>query len=326
MADQSAAVVLRSEDLEVTAVPGQGADIVQVTERSGGTGLLYRTPWAAATPRLAGWAPDSHTWWMSRYPGGWQVLCPNAGPERETAGTVWGFHGEASVIPWAVCSRGPAAACFTAELATAPLRIVRDLILDGPTLRLREQLSNTGSVPLDVMWVHHPAFGAPLIAEGTLIRIAASTLLADQSEPGTALAAASEHPWPLAHDQAGRQLDLSRIPGGGVRRAVFGCLTDLAEPRFTIVNPAIELGVQVRWSPGAFPHAWFWQDLGGSAGYPWYGRAYVLAIEPANVIPGTGGAGSRRRGTGRELVPGRSWEAEIEMAVVRGRDAVGLAS
>lgn len=328
MPEVAADVILRSAELELRAVPGRGADIVDLKERSSGASLLYRSPWtapgasgASAAQRRSGWAPDSHSWWMSQYPGGWQVLCPNAGQEREAAGTTWGFHGEASVVPWAVLSQKPAAASFAVELATAPVRIVRDLALAGPVLRLRETVTNTGSVSLDVMWVHHPAFGAPLIGGGTIIRTGASTLLADQSEPGTVLVPASEHRWPLAHDTAGQRLELDRIPGPGENRSVFGCLTDFASPYFAIVNPALGLGVRMRWTPEAFPHAWFWQDLGGSAGYPWYGRAHVMAIEPANVIPGSGGTGPRRRGVGRKLVPGESWQAEIELTVASGRDA-----
>lgn len=324
MPDLPPDVHLRTDELELRAVPAQGADIVSLTERSGGTELLYRTPWAGTAPSRPGWGADSHSWWMSRYPGGWQVLCPNAGPERRAAGTVWGFHGEASVVPWTVVEHEEAGARFTVELATAPVRIVRDLAVSGPALRLREQLTNTGVVSLPVRWVHHPAFGAPLIAEGTVIQAAASTLLADQSEPGTVLAAGSEHPWPLVHDRAGRPVRLDQIPGPRGSRAVFGCLTDFTTPSFTIVNPALELGVRVRWSRDAFPHAWLWQDLGGSTGYPWYGRAHVFAIEPANVIPGSGGSGDRRRGVAKELAPGESWEAEIEVTVAHGRDAAAI--
>jgi galactose mutarotase-like enzyme len=314
-------VVLSSEELEVRVAPAQGADILSLQERSSGANLLYSTPWAADAPRRPGWAADSWTWWMSRYPGGWQVLCPNAGPEREAAGTLWGFHGEASVVPWDVVRQGQAAASFAVELVTAPLRITRDLAVAGSALRLREKVTNTGVAPAEVRWVHHPAFGAPLIAEGARIQVSASTLLADQSEPGTILAAGSEHRWPLAHDPAGQGVELDRIPGPGQKRSIFGCLTDLSSPCFTIVNPALELGVRMRWSPDAFPHAWFWQDLGGSTGFPWYGRAHVLAIEPANVIPGSSDAGGRRRGVGKGLPPGESWEAEIELVVARGREA-----
>jgi hypothetical protein len=48
-----------------------------------------------------------------------------------------------------------------------------------------------------------------------------------------------------------------------------------------------DFSVALVW-PQIFPYLWFWQELRGSFGYPWYGNSYVMAIEPFSSIPGNG--------------------------------------
>jgi len=47
-------------------------------------------------------------------------------------------------------------------------------------------------------------------------------------------------------------------------------------------------GFGLAWPRDVFPYLWFWQELRGSPGYPWYGRCRVMAVEPFSSIPGTG--------------------------------------
>ena len=36
------------------------------------------------------------------------------------------------------------------------------------------------------------------------------------------------------------------------------------------------------------PFAWLWQELRAFDGYPWYGEAYTVAIEPSTSYPAQG--------------------------------------
>ena len=58
-------------------------------------GIAHRTPAGGRSSR-----DGSMAGWLRGYPGGWQLLVPNAGPEREHDGARQGFHGEASIATW----------------------------------------------------------------------------------------------------------------------------------------------------------------------------------------------------------------------------------
>ena len=57
------------------------------------------------------------------------------------------------------------------------------------------------------------------------------------------------------------------------------------------------------WNARDFPHVWLWREH-GSKGFPFYGRASLVAIEPASSWPGLGLAEARRRGQAIELAAG----------------------
>ena len=63
-----------------------------------------------------------------------------------------------------------------------------------------------------------------------------------------------------------------------------------------------------------FPYAWLWQELGGTAGPPWHGRAYTIAIEPATSFPATGlGGVVETTATHRTLAPGAATATHISL-------------
>jgi len=56
---------------------------------------------------------------------------------------------------------------------------------------------------------------------------------------------------------------------------------------------------------------WFWQELRGSFGYPWYGRCYVMAVEPFTSVPGCGLERAIAAGTAPVLAAGAKTEASL---------------
>lgn len=299
---------LTTPDLEVRVDPARGGDIVSVVPTGLGANLLFESPWSGS-PAGAGPPPstgDSWVDWHARYRGGWQVLCPNAGAERRAYGTIWGFHGEAALVPWQVTDEGEAKLTLETELTSAPLRLERTIDVDGPTLRVVEHLTNLAPVPIEVNWVHHPAFGHPLVDKDTRLTANAGRLLADEEMPGPLLDPGASYDWPAE--------PVATLPGCDEPRAVFGCLTDFPErASYTITNPALDLSVQVSWPSATWPHAWLWQELHGSTAFPWYGRGHACAIEPATTIPGTGPG----RGLPLTLPAGETREGDLELTVQR---------
>lgn len=314
---------LADADVAITLLPDKGCDIHELVDLRTGTDVLFKSPWGLRQPGRGPRAPSSAGHWLQQYPGGWQLVLPNGGAPSEQGGTEWGFHGEACLLPWSVQQTGDTAITAETELFYAPLRVRREISVRAATLLLHETVTNTAPEPVELMWGHHPAFGAPFLERGGRIATGARTYTADDLTPGTLLAPGSSHPWPLARTAVGEVVDLSAIPGPDEPRDHLGYLTDFSEPWFAITNPRIELAVALRWSSGVLDRAWFWQEIHSSSGFPWYRRAYVTAIEPNSTIPAQGLAAAKRKGgTPVVLAGGASRDVELRCSLSRGRGRV----
>jgi Domain of unknown function (DUF4432) len=260
--------------------------------------------------------------WIEAYPGGWQLLLPNGGDECIERGVKWGFHGEAALVPWTVLDRTNSTATLETSLFTAPLHVWRQLSLDGPVLRVHEVVTNGSEQDIEVMWSHHPAFGAPLLEAGSLLRAGCQTVQADDQAPGL-MAPGSRHSWPLVTTPEGEVVDLGRLPGPGERRAVLAYMLDFTSGYYAITNPRLNLGVGLRWPLDVFDKAWLWQEVHSTMDWPWYGRAYVVAVEPASSIPGHGIASVRAGGANGLRIAGHaSRQVVVEAVVFEGTAAV----
>jgi hypothetical protein len=275
-------LTLEDARVRVAVLPDHGCDIASIVDRASGTELLFQAPWGRRDRRYLPARADSQTAWLDAYAGGWQVLCPNAGFECDGPGVRWGYHGEACLLAWDVLEAGADAAVLEVALATAPLRIRRRITLAGGTLRVEERLQNEGIDDIEIAWVQHPAFGAPLV-DGGRIETSAARVRADGEIPGDLLPAGGRWDWPDAEDRAGARVDLRVLPSAEEPRALFAYLEDFAAYESAIVNERIGLAVRMRWSGDAWPYAWLWQEVHATAGHPWFGRAHVVAIEPAGT-------------------------------------------
>ncbi|HWL44435.1 MAG TPA: aldose 1-epimerase [Ilumatobacter sp.] len=322
MPSERSDTTLESDALTVVVAPERGADILSIVDRRTGVDLLFRPPWPAE-PAGRAQATNSATAWLDGYPGGWQLLLPNGGDACSERGAEWGFHGEACVRPWQVDRATARDIGVSVTLQRAPLAVSRRISLTGAVLTIDETVTNTSPDAVELMWSHHPAFGAPFLGGGCEIVTGASRYVADEVAPGSVLAAGSEHRWPHAHRPDGSVVDLSVVPGPDQRGAQFGYLRDFSEGFFAIRNPQTQLGVAMTWPLDVFPEAWFWQEIHHTADYPWFRRAYVTAIEPCTTSPGHGIAHARSVG-GRpmQIDGGASRSARIEAVVFHSRHRV----
>lgn len=305
-------VTLATDTVSVTLTPGRGLDVLRIVDVASGVDVLFHTPWGrrdpVSFPPLASREAD----WLARYPGGWQVLLPTAGGERAREDSPEGFHGEACIVPWTIEELSPDACRASVDLVTAPLRVERDVRVAGATLTIRESVTNLAPDPQPYHWVHHPAFGAPLLGPGTEFDVPAEAIiLGGDGTPGVRAS------WPTI-ELEGERVDLSRIPERDRPRALFGVLAEFREGRYAIRNRELGLGVEVTWDLAVFPYAWFWQELSASPGYPWFRRAYVTAIEPATVIPGSGVTGGHPHGEPRWIDGGAQVSTELTLTLTRG--------
>ncbi|GAA3641291.1 hypothetical protein GCM10022200_26340 [Microbacterium awajiense] len=302
-------LTLSSRLLRVDLDPGRGADILQITDAGSGAGILASTPWRARADIIrnrvmAPSAVDPTDRWLEQYRGGWQTLCPNAGPPRKLGATEVGFHGEASVSAWQVKASDDSSARLSLDLFSVPVRIERELRVEGATLVQSDVLTNLSGDGIDIDYVSHPAFGGALLDGACRVDTDARSFTLDPDEHNLP---SSEWPHTPEADDAS-DLRVVPLPGESVRR--FGWLSDFEAGWYSITNLDRALAVNVEWDARILPHAWWWQELNGSRGHPWFQRARIMAIEPASTA--TSGAG---RSATLALGPSASTQIAITLSL-----------
>jgi uncharacterized protein DUF4432 len=205
---------------------------------------------------------------------------------------------------------------------------VRDMVLaeDSMSFLLRETVRNDAGEPMDYMWGHHPAYGAPFLSGDCRIDTNAKTLIADPNTDTarTVLDRGGRFDWPMGVLN-GVQTDMSVVPGEDVQRATMGYFDGYDEIAwYGITNTHLGIGAGLAWRRDDFPHAWFWQELHGSPGYPFYESMYVMAIEPNTTWPGQGLVNAMEQtGTHGTLQPGESRTIEIRAVLYDSTTGIG---
>lgn len=307
------AVVIRSERLQVEVTPAKGGDVVSV-RRDDGAEVLWRTPWGGRPGGQALPASDDQAAWLERYPGGWQLLFPNAGEGGAYGGVRHVFHGEASLAPWEFEADGSAIE-LAPDCFSVPVALRRRLRLEGPTLIVEERVANQGDAVVECVWAQHPGFGGDLLTGPARIDCGAGRVRVDETydPPGNRLRPGAEGSWPRVAGREGGEVDLREPLEGG---SGFAYLLDFAEGWASLRRVDGKLGVRLSWDATVFPVAWLWEELGGSRGWPWFGRGRVVGLEPCTSWPGHGVADvARRTGTQLRLAPGASIETAVRLEV-----------
>ena len=306
-------VRLTAGQLEADVVPGKGGDVLAVRHR--GRDLLWQAPWGLRARGALATKGSSAAGLIEAYPGGWQTVFPNGGGACEQHGVEWGMHGEAWLAPWDVVAADDTAVTLSTRLVRSPFRLTKTIRLEPEGVRVEESARNEGGVAVEVMWSHHPAFGAPLLGAGAVLDTNAAEFIADDGAgaPTREPAPASRGPWPVV---AG--VDLRRLPGPDETRERFGYLTGFPEQAHVEVrNAGIGLAVRLRWSARELPYAWYWLEAHATPGFPWYQGVYVLGIEPATSWPGQGLVAVREKtGTQVSIGPGEERSIRIALDVV----------
>ena len=76
----------------------------------------------------------------------------------------------------------------------------------------------------------------------------------------------------------------------------------------------MKLGVGLVFDPAVFQCIWLWHEFEYTKDYPWWGRAYVLGLEPQSSLPGAHEKGLRLL----ELGAGERLETELLAVVYEG--------
>jgi hypothetical protein len=281
------AVHLTSDTLEVTVLPGKGADIYAVNDLSSGIDPLFKAPWGLQPPGATPRAGSDGAAFLENYEGGWQELFPNTNDPANYRGISLPFHGEVATLPWlwwpATGHSGQTAVRLTVDCRLTPFRLERTMRLPHGErqLVLDERVINLSDDPAHFTWGHHCVLGPPLVAAGAQLRVPCRSVLtgAESWEDTARLVPGQRSSWPMARRRDADMADLSHVPGpeAGSHDDVF--LTSLDGGWAELVNPALGLGFRLDWDPAVFRWVISWQPFGGARAMPLRG-AYALGIEP----------------------------------------------
>ncbi len=315
------AVSLENQLLSITLLPEKGADIYSLVYKPRKMDVLWKSPWGLKKPGNSKVTADSNTEaaWLDHYEGGWQEIFPNGGDACTYKGAPLNFHGEASTLPWdytVIKNVGSRITVqFSVRLYRSPFLLRRSVTIEKhlPSACFEETLVNEGEEDMHLMWGHHPAYGQPFLSGDCRVQVSARTFQAHDPEtaPTSRVVAGSSNAWPMAVGKGGGTVDLRIVPGPEHRVAEMGYLCDLEEGWYGLTNQKAGFGVGLAWPKEIFKYLWFWQELRGSFGYPWYGRCYVMAIEPFTSIPGSGLVKAIEKGTAPILAAGSRLEVQL---------------
>jgi hypothetical protein len=301
--------VLENESLSVTLLLDQGGSIVEFRFKPLDVDVMYRAPWGIRT--WGSWVPTTANPrgnWMDHYPGGWQVIFPAGSTASTYKGADQGLHGEASLMAWEyevlLDTPDEVALLTRMEGQRLPFRMERELRLksNSGSLQIRETVENLSPQPLHCMWGQHPALGEPFLGPDLELHLPPCRITrasGGNDLPGRIVKGMSGT-WPYLPGRDGQPVDLRRMPPRDQPAHDMLFAAELDEGWVAACNPQLGMGFGLSWPLEHWPHLWIWQELGGSSGAPWFGRAYALGLEPFSSIPGTelpGLAGAVANGT-----------------------------
>jgi hypothetical protein len=315
-----ASVTLENDYLKVVVLPGKGTDICEFRYKPSDSDILWRAPWGVKNPST--YVPDtasSHAMFLDLYHGGWQELFPNAGASCNYKGAELGFHGELCKVPWEYQlledNENVAVARFHVRTVRTPFRVEKTLRVerDKPTLFMEETVTNEGTESMDFMWGHHPVFGPPLLSQDSRLFLGARSVETAKVMGGRQVLPPETRfsSFPVIKTAGGEDFDLSRMLTASARISNLVYLSDLDDGWYSLVNEKTRLGFALRWDVRVFPYIWLVQEFCGTSNYPWWGKAYLVGIEPQSSVPAEGLEKAITRGTQLTLAPGASLSTNI---------------
>jgi hypothetical protein len=196
---------------------------------------------------------------------------------------------------------------FETVLMRSPFSLRRQITLEqgSEVFHIEETIKNESFEEFPCVWGHHPALGAPFLSGDCRIQVPARAF---QKEKGESVR------W--------KDSGLDVVPGPEARKAEFGYLSGFEAGWYAIRNEKLRLNFALAWPLDIFPCAWFWQELHGTRDYPWFQRAYVMAIEPYTTPSCLGLAHAANAGIAARVPAGASQTVHLAAKLWEGARAV----
>ncbi len=282
------AAVVENDALRVTVVE-EGGHIAEILDKRSGVNPLWTPPWPSIEPST--YSPARHP----EYGDGSDAvllagimghnLCVDifGGPSDAEAAAGLTPHGEASV---ALYELGVSSTTITMAtvLPLASLRVEREIVLAGRTVKIREVVENLSACDRPIGWTQHVTLGPPFLEKGrTEFRTSATRSKVFEHPFGVAdgLAAGAVFDWPLAPRVDGGMADLRRFTDASASSAYTAHLMDRSQEDafFVAFSPAARLAFGYVWKREDFPWLGIWQENHSRMYPPWNGATLACGME-----------------------------------------------
>lgn len=282
-------VSLENELISVVVAADKGADITEFLYKPMDVDFLWHSFSDLRAPGLdIPSIPYPGGVFLDYYEGGWQEIFPSINNPGNYKGAPLGIHGEVDTLKWDIAIEKNEPEEITVKLSVRTIRtpylLVKKLSVktNDPTLYIEEQVTNESAYPEQFMWGHHPALG-PIFLDETCVIEMKEGAKGHVMSPG-ALKADAVFDWPAAPLEKGGMLDVSRVRPPEDKRYVEYAVSG-GGGGYRIFNNGLQLGFGMNWDESIFKYTWIWEPCCANEGYPWYGRNYVLGIEPWSNVP-----------------------------------------
>ena len=286
---------LENARIKVVFALGKGADIVEFMHKPTDVDFMWHSFNELEHVQQVSTVASSGGNFMDSYAGGWQELFPTYGAATQYHGGQIGVHGEACLYPWKCSIVTDTPECVEVVLS---LRTVRSPFLlekwvriqeDSAALSMEQKVTNLGTQEMDFMWGHHPAFGFPFLDESVEIRINGNpTVTVPAGTTGGKYCPFDRETvgiWPSVPDKNGDMVDVSKARALEEKAYMEFGVSNLKEGMCEVVSRNKGIGMRMQWDPEVFRYIWIWAVYHGLEEYPWYGRTYVLGVEPWSSMP-----------------------------------------
>jgi galactose mutarotase-like enzyme len=305
------AIALRTEELEVVALPAVGMKLTNLRRRRGREWLWRNDQIPLALPRedasfvetadSGGWDECFPTIGVSPIPG-----APQGSPSLPDHGELWSAGWTSSVYDHA----GGVTLAASAAGRLLPYEFHRDITLDrdGPVMRLRYRVRNTGDSPFPWIWCAHPIFN---VQPGTTLEL--PTVHQGKLDAVHGLAELSRGDivgWPGAFGGDGGRFTFPDEGAWAVK--LFG---DLGRSgRMVLTDPRRGERLEMAVRPEEVPQVGIWINNRGWAP-PGRSPYYNLGLEPAIGAPDRLDEAVRDWQAAETLAPGeeRAWAVEVRL-------------
>ena len=311
-------VSMENELLYLRIDQTQGGQIDEFVYKPKDIDVLFHYPFGRVIDSDTALVKDED--FMDRYRGGWQELFPLISRSDFFHGSKIGMHGEAAMLPWNLKiledEVNATTICLSADMIKTPFHLEKTLYMRERSnkLRIRETVTNTSMESLSFQWGHHPALGGRFL-DGSCRILLPGNPEADftVTELGktSPIAPGKRGRWPELSDRNGKICRLDEVQPMESRQYLEFCLSELEGGSFIVRNMNLDLDFGMTWDPNIFRHLWVWQMYGGGEGYPYYGRAYTLALEQWSSVP-DGLCRELPQNEKLELQPGETMNTELE--------------